>query len=86
MKTKLIVSIFDKKAEVYFTPYFAKTQGEALRMLSDLVNGRDNMVANHPEDFDLFKVGDFDEDAGIIDALVSPLHLASALDFKVVTE
>jgi len=38
-------------------------------------------MAEHPEDFNLYFIGTFDEESGELDS-VKPLHLASALDGK----
>lgn len=55
-------SIFDKKAECYLNPFFARAPGEAHRIFSDACQRKEegNLIAMHPEDYDLYQVGSFD--------------------------
>jgi len=66
MKTN-VYSLFDVKAAVYGTPFFMQNDSMALRSFSDLVNDRNTMVFNHPEDFTLFGIGEFDDQSCIIE-------------------
>lgn len=61
-----VCSIFDRKVASYGRPMFARAVGEAMRIFRDEVNraAEDNILYKHPEDFDLFLVGKFDEESG----------------------
>ena len=74
-----IFSVFDSKLNAYMTPFFAKNVGVALRSFSDLVSDSRSVVAQHPEDFFLFRIGSFSEDSGEI-VPETPLQVAKALD------
>lgn len=65
---KIILSIYDKKAELYMQPFFVPTVGVAFRNLQDEIarGGDDNVLAKHPEDFQLFHIGHYEEEAGTI--------------------
>lgn len=56
---KLLISIYDKKAESWSFPCQADNKASALRMFADLVSDKRNLVGQHPEDFDLYIVGSF---------------------------
>lgn len=57
-------SVFDKKAGSFNTPFFAMTEDMAKRSFVDLCRDERTTVAQHPEDFDLWIVGDFDQVRG----------------------
>jgi len=74
-------AVRDSKADKYNRPYFIGTHGEAIRAFADACRKDGNVMAEHPEDFNLYFIGTFDEESGELDS-VKPLHLASALDGK----
>uniref|UniRef100_A0AAU8B1F3 Nonstructural protein n=1 Tax=Dulem virus 149 TaxID=3145626 RepID=A0AAU8B1F3_9VIRU len=57
-------SVYDKKSESFNTPFFAPTYGVAVRSFTDLALNRETVVGQHPEDFDLYCVGSFDDSTG----------------------
>lgn len=70
MKVK-IYSIFDIKVSAYSQPFFAMSDGAAVRMFTDTVNGpvdpktgMKNSISAHPEDYRLDRIGVFDDENG----------------------
>lgn len=63
---KFLVSVFDRKAQVYGAPVMARTLGDSERQFQDLLSDKDSFPGKHPEDFDLVLVGKFDEDSGVV--------------------
>lgn len=61
-----VVAVRDRAADAYMRPFFVPTIGMAVRSFQDEVNrsGADNPMWSHPEDYDLYELGDFDEDSG----------------------
>jgi len=61
-----VFSIFDSKAEIFWTPRFYLNAGVALRDFADAVTATkgDNALAQHPEDYTLFEIGNWDENGG----------------------
>lgn len=57
-------SVRDSKTEAYLSPFLAENVVTAQRMLIDSMQGNNSMLANHPEDFQLFQIGEFDEQTG----------------------
>ena len=81
MKTKMY-SIFDKQACYYCPPFFAKTDGEAQRLVYDaVVYGEENMLRKYPTDFSLCLIGSFDDSTGSFDSLIQPQVLLGNLVF-----
>lgn len=67
MKWQLF-SVFDSATRVYERPFCAFNQAAARRSFVDHVNGdveTHGSVVTHPEDFDLFRVGEFDDESGV---------------------
>lgn len=61
-------SIYDEKANVFNTPFFAVSDGVAVRQFTDLVADNRSVVCAHPEDFSLYRCACFDD----VSALVTP--------------
>lgn len=60
-------TVYDMKTEAYLRPFFALTEGEAIRMFSDAVNTAGNQFNAHAEDFILYGIGKFDDSLGQLD-------------------
>lgn len=75
-----IYLIRDTALGAFLTPNFFQSEGAARRAFADAVNDRrpDNMIAKHPEHFELYYAGDFDDETGSITESVLPQHLVSA--------
>lgn len=63
---KMILSLRDRKAELFMQPFFVVSLGVAYRNLLDELQrgGDDNVLAKHPGDFQLYDIGVFDDDTG----------------------
>lgn len=70
----VIVALYDKVADLFMQPMFVKSVGVAYRSLQDEAarGGENNQLAAHPKDFQLFKVGSYDDHTGVITALKAP--------------
>jgi len=65
----MILSIFcvkDRATNVFGQPMFMLSSGQATRSFSDEINNAqaDNQLYKHPDDFDLYELGQFDNEAG----------------------
>jgi len=78
-------TVFDTKAGAYLRPFFARTNAEAIRMFSDTVSDANSLIAKHPEDFSLFKVGEYDEVTGVVSG-VTHANLVSGVVAKAMSE
>lgn len=59
-------SIFDRKAGVYLTPFFAVNDQVADRSFQALAKRPESTIASAPEDFSLYRIGEFCDDSGEI--------------------
>ena len=74
-------SIRDAKAEVFNTPFFNKTHGEAERNFQQLVKDEKSLVSKYPEDYDLYHLGNYDDRTGVFYPLDTPQHITKAIAF-----
>lgn len=83
MKMQL-VAIKDTAAQAFMQPVFCHATGVALREFADAVNSGDHQFAKHPEDFEMYFLGEFDDSDASFALPKSPQLLSRALDLKVV--
>lgn len=79
---KLMVAVFDKAAEYYMQPFFVRAQGEALRAFMDECAREGSQFKDHPEHYDLYQLGEFDDLSGAVEGKFPPvllLHGSSAI-------
>lgn len=75
-----IFSVYDSKTLAYMTPFFSTTPGSAIRSFSDAAASEGSIVAQHPEDFSLFMIGEFDDKTGAITSH-EPHALGNAIEY-----
>lgn len=77
-----VVSVRDRAAEVFNRPFFVPHRGVAVRDFTDEVNRDDsqNALNRHPDDFDLYLLGQFDDNSGVYTAEERPLVLVRGKD------
>ena len=61
-----VVCVKDRAAEVFNRPFFVPHRNVAIRDFTDEVNraAADNQLNKHPDDFDLYLLGDFNDNTG----------------------
>lgn len=72
---KLLFTVRDSASQVFAPPFVAPSEGFAIRMFRDAIVQKDvdNMMAKHPEDFELYCIAGFDEATGGIDPMPARL-------------
>lgn len=75
-----IFTIRDSKSDIYNSPFYARTHGEAERHFVTLCNDPESMVYKFKDDFDLYCLGDWDEINGVIETKETPEHLLKAIN------
>lgn len=78
-----IVCIRDRAADCFNRPIFVPAIGQAVRSFQDEINrdASDNELFRHPEDFDLYVLGTFDDHTGAFDGQ-APSQVAIGKDMK----
>lgn len=65
---KTLYSVYDKKSQIFGTPFTEINDGTAIRAIQDLISSNSSHpFARHGEDFELVRVGSFNEQSGNID-------------------
>ena len=77
-----VFSIYDKKAQAYFNPFYFHYKGEALRSFETEVNNPQSPLSKYPADFALYRLGVFNSTTGCIEGLPKPEFVSEALDFR----
>jgi hypothetical protein len=81
----ILCSVKDRAADAYGRPMFVPSSGVAIRSFSDEVNrsADDNQLYNHPDDFDLYEFGIFDDNSGIFEIYEQPKLLSLGKQVKI---
>jgi len=69
MRFKICV-VRDRALDSFGTPIFVASKGQAIRSFADEVNRADpnNSLNKHPEDFELFYLGEYDDESATFEA------------------
>lgn len=61
----IVLSVRDRAADCFGQPMFVVSLGGAIRSFGDEINRKDvnNQLSKHPEDFDLYQIGEFDDNS-----------------------
>jgi hypothetical protein len=66
-----LFGIRDSKVAGFGNPMVFQARGQAIRSVADEINGvhgsEVSVLKQHPEDFELFELGSFDTDTGVIE-------------------
>ena len=76
-----VFALNDAKLGEFGQPFFWQANGQAIRFLQDLVRDPKTIVAQHPEDFRLYLLGEFDPKSGKFTSLGTPEFLGKADDY-----
>jgi hypothetical protein len=80
-----ICSVKDRASDAYGRPMFVPSTGVAIRSFSDEINrsDTDNQLYNHPDDFDLYEFGQFDDNTGLFELYEQPKLLSLGKQVKI---
>jgi hypothetical protein len=80
----IICTVKDRAADAYGRPMFVPSTGVAIRSFSDEINrnNADNQLYNHPDDFDLYELGEFDDNSGLFTLHEQPKLLSLGKQVK----
>lgn len=80
----IVLTVRDRAADVFGQPIFVAAVGQAVRGFTDQVNdAKAGPLFLHPEDFDLYELGTFDDATGQFQNLEKPRQVAIGKDVKV---
>ena len=79
----IMVAIKDRALNAFMRPFFAQTKGQAIRMFNDEVNNHESPMFKHPEDYDLYFLGTWNDDTGEYTNAGMPEQLAIGKNAKI---
>lgn len=79
-----VLSVRDRAIDAFGQPFFSSSVGGAIRSFTDEINraAENNQLNKHPEDFDLYLLGEFDDSNGKFETS-DPSQVAIGKDLKV---
>jgi hypothetical protein len=82
---QIICTVKDRAADAFGRPMFVPSAGVAIRSFSDEINrnNADNQLFNHPDDFDLYELGEFDDNSGLFALHEQPKLLSLGKQVKI---
>jgi len=80
-----ICTVKDRAADAFGRPMFVPSTGVAIRSFSDEINrnNAENQLYNHPDDFDLYELGQFDDNTGCFTLHEQPKLLSLGKQVKI---
>ena len=75
----MLFSVYDQKAAAFLDPFVAPTIDFAIREFRTAVNSPKHQFARYPEDYVLFKLGEFDPDTGLVLPEAAPVNISIGL-------
>lgn len=84
---QLVCAVRDVKAEAYLPPFFVLRVDQARRMFGDACvqvdeKGERSPFGKHPEDYQLYIVGQWDEESGLLSGFQDgPRFVSGGVDF-----
>lgn len=79
----ICVAIKDRALDAFMRPFWAQTKGQAIRMFTDEVNNTQSPMHNHPDDYDLFYLAEWDDSTGEFKNAGMPEQLAIGKNAKI---
>ncbi len=79
MKVKMF-AVHDTKAAAYLQPWFQTTDALAIRNFADCINDKNHNFGRHPEDYNLFLIGEFNDQDAMLETH-APKSLGNGIEF-----
>lgn len=77
-----VYAIYDSKAKAYGQPFYMQYDDMCTRAVINLSMDPTHQFCTNPEDFDLFRLGVFDDENGRFDLMDSPEHMHKVKHLK----
>lgn len=77
----LIFAIRDVKAAAYLRPFFSQNHQVAMRDCTSACRNPESPFVKFPTDFELYQLGEFDDESGLITTLKHPTNLGTMHQF-----
>jgi len=82
----IVCSIRDSALDAFGVPMFMVSRGQAIRGFTDECNRAESAIAKHPECYELFYLGTWEDGVSDFDCGASPTSMIRALDCINITQ
>ena len=81
---KQMYALLDHTAKVFLNPISFINDGDAIRWFGTVVNNKEEKtnISNHPEQFTLFRLADYDDQMGTYDTQAQPKQLITGIQVQ----
>lgn len=79
MAKQFLYSVRDNKTAAYHRPFCSEHKNLAVRSFRTAVNDAGTELNKYPEDFELFEVGEFEVETGMLKQFTAPVFICSAM-------
>lgn len=76
-----VYSIHDQAADAYITPFFLANDELAKRAFYQCVQDKNHQFHQSPDDFCLFRIGEFEVTTGVLKPLETPATLGNGVQY-----
>lgn len=83
MTIYVVCCVRDSAMDAFMNPWYAPSKGVAIRSFSGEVQNVESPIAQHPSDYELYALGEWNNSTGFLDQYASPVLLARAKDLVV---
>lgn len=77
-----VMAAYDKKARAFCYPFYVAHVDVGIRSFEAAVNGENQVVTAHPEDYALFLLGTWSDENGLFEVKAIPTHVVEAMQLK----
>lgn len=70
---QIIFSIYDSKAGIYASPFFDRSEGQAIRNFVTASESQESQLNKFPMDFSLYKLGTYEDTTGSFELETRPV-------------
>jgi hypothetical protein len=81
-RNQKLYSVYDSVAETWLKPFPMRNKGEAIRGFTQAVNDPQTNLYQHPEDYTLFEIGEWDDEKGVILMYDAKLSCGVAIEYR----
>jgi hypothetical protein len=78
-----VCAVKDRAVDAFNRPLYVPTVGVAIRSFNDECNKKDSELNAHPEDYDFYELGQWDDQTAIYTPLDVPRVIARAQDIVI---
>lgn len=82
MQVIIVCSVKDRLANAFSQPMYFATEGQAIRAFQDALADPQNSMSKHPDDYDLYRLGTWDDNLGRFTNDEQPTQLALGKQLK----